>query len=97
LAESRGPLRFDPPNGGFQIDFDVEVFISEGPCEERQFSVFLSALDAFALMNTEDEIDYLDLVHLYFPEGLVDHLCSEPSITITSLEGRGHETDLQDA
>lgn len=89
LAESIGPLRYDPPGGGFQIDFDIEVFISEGPCEERQFSVFLSALDAFALMNTEDEVDYLDLVHLYFPEGLVDHLCSEPNITITALEGRG--------
>ncbi len=89
LAESMGPLRYDPPSGGFQIDFDVEVFISEGPCEERQFSVFLSALDAFALMNTEDEVDYLDLVHLYFPEGLVDHLCSEPNVTITPLEGRG--------
>lgn len=89
LAEAIGPLRYDPPGGGFQIDFDVEVFISEGPCEERQFTVYLSALDAFSMMNTEDEVDFLELVHLYFPEGLVDHLCSEPVITITPLVGRG--------
>ena len=84
-----GPLRFDPPSGGFQLDIEVEVFISGGPCEERQFSVFLSALDAFSILNSDDEVDFLDLVHLYFPEGLVDHLCSEPGITITPLEGRG--------
>ncbi len=89
LAESIGPLRYDPPGGGFQLDFDVEVFISEGPCDPRQFTVYLSALDAFAMMNTDDEVDFLELVHLYFPEGLVDHLCSEPVITITPLEGRG--------
>jgi len=89
LAESLGPLRYDPPSGGFRLDFDVEVFISEGPCEERLFSVYLSALDAFSILNTDDEVDFLDLVHLYFPEGLVDHLCSEPSVTITPLEGRG--------
>ena len=89
LAESMGPLRYDPPGGGFQLDITVEVYISGGPCEERQFSVFLSALDAFSILNTDDEVDFLDLVHLYFPEGLVDHLCSEPSITITPLEGRG--------
>ncbi len=90
LAESIGPLRYDPPAGGFQLDMTVEVFISEGPCEERQLPpVYLSALDAFAMMNADEEIDFLDLAHLYFPEGLVDHLCSEPSITITLLEGRG--------
>jgi len=89
LAESMGPLRYDPPGGGFRLDFEVEVFISEGPCEERQFSVFLSALDAFSILNTDDEVDFLDLVHLYFPEGLVDHLCNEPSITITPLVERG--------
>jgi len=88
LAESLGPLRYDPPSGGFRLDFVVEVFISEGPCEERLFSVYLSALDAFSILNTGDEVDFLDLVHLYFPEGLVDHLCSEPVITITPL-GRG--------
>jgi len=65
------------------------VLISEGPCDPRQFTVYLSALDTFAMMNTDDEIDFLELVHLYFPEGLVDHLCSEPVITITPLEGRG--------
>ena len=84
-----GPLRYDPPGGGFQLDITVEVFISGGPCEERQFSVYLSALDAFSILNTDDEVDFLDLIHLYFPEGLVDHLCGEPSITITPLEGRG--------
>jgi len=89
LAESLEPLRYDPPGGGFRLDFDVEVFISEGPCEPRQFSVFLSALDAFSILNTDDEVDFLDLVHLYFPEGLVDHLCSEPVVTIRPLEGRG--------
>ena len=89
LAESMGPLRYDPPGGGFQLDITVEVYISGGPCEERQFSVYLSALDAFSLLNTDDDVDFLDLVHLYFPEGLVDHLCGEPSITITPLVGRG--------
>ena len=89
LAESMGPLRYDPPDGGFQLAITVEVYISGGPCEERQFSVFLSALDAFSLLNTDEEVDFLDLVHLYFPEGLVDHLCNEPSITITPLVGRG--------
>lgn len=88
LAESIGPLRYDPPGGGFQIDIEVGVFISEGPCEDRKFSIFLSALDAFSILNTDDEVDFLDLVHLYFPEGLVDHLCGEPLITITPLEGR---------
>ena len=51
--------------------------------------MFLSALDAVSILNTDEEVDFLDLVHLYFPEGLVDHLCNEPSITITPLVGRG--------
>ncbi len=81
LGQHLPPLRYDPPRGGYQIDFAGYVQISE-ECDDRDFSVVALGTQAYQLVNAPSFGGVMDL---YFPAGLVSGACGPWSLEITPL------------
>ncbi len=81
LGQHLPPLRYDPPSGGYQIDFAGYVQISE-ECDDRDFSAVVSGTQAYQLANAPS---FGGVMGLYFPAGLVSGPCGPWSLEITPL------------